>query len=215
MIKIMIPHHDGRSRHSFYGFPSKPKVCMALLSDQKIAVLTADGVNQNELGILRESMEKHGITIDIVAEKLPEVKAWTANDWGNRIKVDRLLKDVSAEDYSGIIIPGGAFHADELRGKARALEVIRQAFAAGKPVGAMGHGTQLLISAGIVRGMNVTGSPSLKGDVGYAGGTWAADGVIADNGLVTGKGEDEADRFAQAFEDHLRAGLVQRAPTII
>ena len=186
-----------------------------LLSDLRILILAEHGVNQAELGSTREKLERAGVKVVVASAQMPEVKAWARGTWGNRIKVDRKISEITADKYQGLLIPGGPLHADKLRGNDSATALVRQFFASGKTIGAVGHGVQVMISAGVLQGRQVTASESLKADIISAGGIWEDDTVIVDNGLVTCRCEDDVERFKDAFLEELRHGINQRTETII
>lgn len=186
-----------------------------LISDLTVLVLAEHGVNQPDLGSPREKLEKAGMKVLVVSPQFPEVKAWHLNDWGNRIKVDRRISEVTPEHFQGLLIPGGRLHADRLRGNENALSLIKHFFAAGKVIGTIGHGVQLLISAGIIGGRQVTASQSLRMDVSAAGGIWEDTDVAIDNGLVTCHCEENVEQFNDVFLEELRQGVNQRTETII
>ena len=188
---------------------------LMLISDLTIVVLAEHGVNQSDLGSPREKLEKAGIKVLVASKQFPEVKAWNLNDWGNRIKVDRKITDVAVENFQGLLIPGGRFHADRLRTDETAMALIKQFFASGKVIGSIGHGVQVLISAGIIGGRQVTASPSLRIDVSSAGAIWEDSDVAVDNGLVTCRCDENVEKFNEVFLQELRQGVSQRTETII
>jgi protease I len=188
---------------------------MTLLSDLKIAVIVEHGVNQYELAGPREALEKAGLKVEIISPHMPEVKAWTEDDWGIRIKVDKQIPMVSFEDYQGVLIPGGPLHSDELRMNSFVLDFIKQLFSSGKIVGAVSHGLQVLISANVIDGRQVTACSSLRADIRNAGGVWADQDVVSDNGLITCRCEEDIEKFNKVFLEELRQGVHQRTETII
>ena len=186
-----------------------------LLSDLKILILAEHGVSQTDLGSPREKLERAGVNVVVASAHLPEVKAWSQDNWGNRIKVDRNITSIAAEKYHGLLIPGGVLHADSLRSSESAIALVKQFSSSGKVIGAIGHGIQLLINAEVISGRQVAGSPSLRADVLSAGGIWEDKSVVTDNGLVTCRCEDDVEKFNDEFLNELRQGVNQRTETII
>ena len=85
-------------------------------------------------------------------------------------------------DYDLLIIPGGVKSLEKLRQEESALNFIREWDALGKTIGSICHGGQMLISAEIVDGREVSGYYSIKDDLVNAGGTFVdAEYVISDN----------------------------------
>jgi protease I len=189
---------------------------MTLLSDINVAIFADHGVSQTELAVSRESLERAGVKVFIISAQPIEVKAWHHENWGNRIKIDMTFGEVSPEKFHGVIVPGGPLHADRLRHSEEAVDLIRQFFSAGRNIGAIGHGVQVLISAEILKGRQVTGLSSLKTDLANAGAICEDDeGIVSDNGLITCRSEREIEKFCKIFLEKLRQGINQRTETII
>ena len=84
-----------------------------------------------------------------------------------------------------ILIPGGYECPDRLRMDQGVLDVVRDAFKAGKIIAAICHGPWVLISAGILSGRSCTGYPSIKDDLINAGAIYKAQPVVTDGNIVT------------------------------
>ena len=81
---------------------------------------------------------------------------------------DAPIDDMQARDFAGVVIPGG-FMPDKLRRDQHVLSLVRQFAEAGKLVAAICHGGWIPISAGVYRGVRVTGSLGIKDDLINAG----------------------------------------------
>jgi protease I len=184
---------------------------MAQLSDLKVAILTEHGFEQSELVSPREALEKAGVTVEIISPQHTEVKAWDNGDWGIRVKVDKLLDEAKAEDYDGLVLPGGVLNPDKLRMNSAAVEFVRRIYAAGKPIAAICHGPQTLINAGVIEGRELTSYPSVKADLINAGAKWIDREVVVDQGLVTSRSPDDLDAFNKKLLEELREGIHQRS----
>ncbi|MEZ6140346.1 MAG: DJ-1/PfpI family protein [Zavarzinella sp.] len=96
------------------------------------------------------------------------------------------LSDVSPSDYSVLVIPGG--HSPErLRLWEDAVDITRIFAQEGTPIVAIGHGVQLLISAGTLDGKLVTCSPALRDDVKLAGASYRDEDTVVDGVLITAR----------------------------
>ncbi len=186
-----------------------------MISDRRIAILAEDGVNQRQLTAIREGLEKGGVRTDLISCRKREVKGWEDRNWGIRFKIDSHLNALKPEDFDGVVIPGGPLHADHLRENAQSQLFIRQLFASGKIVAALGHGVQVLIDSEIVKGRKVTGSPSIMTDLKNAGALLQDQEVTSDNGLLTGRNEKTVSAFTTELIDALRMGLRQRTEAVI
>lgn len=94
---------------------------------------------------------------------------------------------VKTEDYEGLFITGGRA-PEYIRLNARVLEIVKEFFAANKPVAAICHGPQVLAAAGVLAGYKATAYPAVGPDVTLAGGEYAevpADQAVVDRNLVT------------------------------
>ena len=71
---------------------------------------------------------------------------------------------------------------------------------------AIGHGPQLLISAGALDGRAVTCAPGIRDDVRAAGAAYRDEAVVLDGNLLTGRGPDDLPAFCRQMMRLLRAG---------
>jgi PfpI family intracellular protease len=102
------------------------------------------------------------------------------------------------QDFDALVIPGG--HApDRMRLRHAMIDLAREAMTAGKPVAAIGHGPQLLISAGALRGRTLTCWPSIAIDVKNAGGLYVDKPVVEDGNLITSRKPDDVPMFSEAI----------------
>ena len=83
---------------------------------------------------------------------------------GVEVAVDKTLDEVKPDDYAILILPGGAAPA-LVRKEPKALEIARSTFARSKPVAAICHGLQILISAGLLQGRRATCYKSVAGEL--------------------------------------------------
>ena len=96
------------------------------------------------------------------------------------------------------MIPGG--HApDKMRMRHAMVDLARDAMEAGKPVAAICHGPQLLISANALRGRTLTCWPSIAIDVKNAGGLYVDKPVVEDGNLITSRKPDDVPVFSEAI----------------
>lgn len=109
--------------------------------------------------------------------------------------VDLSLDKAEPEEFDALVIPGGLLNPDALRSDEDALEFARHFFREGKPVAAICHGPQVLISADLVRGRTMTSWPAIKVDMRNAGAHWVDEEVVVDNGLITSRKPDDIPAF--------------------
>jgi protease I len=169
------------------------------LSGKKIAILSTDGFEQVELTEPKKALEEAGAKTEVISPHGGEIKGWKSTDWGDKVKVDRELKTVNADDYDALLLPGGVMNPDKLRMDPAAVSFVKKFFDAGKPVAAICHGPQLLIEAGVVKGRKLTSWPSLKTDLKNAGAEWTDQPVIVDRNLTTSRKPDDIPEFNRAM----------------
>lgn len=121
------------------------------------------------------------------------------------VAIDRYLGDAKASDYDAVVVPGGAWNPDSLRGNPSARAFVTEALEACKPLLAICHGPQLLISAKLLRGRKVTGFWSIQIDLENAGATVVDEPCVVDGNLITGRFPFDLPRCLGALEQQLVA----------
>lgn len=128
----------------------------------------------------------------------PEAGKTYAGKNGYPCKSDAAINDVSADQFDGIVVPGG-FMPDKLRRDPKVLQLVRDFDAAKKPVAAVCHGGWIPISAGVYKGVRVTGSPGIKDDLVNAGAIWEDAAVVVDGHHVSSRKPDDLPDFCRAI----------------
>ncbi len=170
------------------------------LRGRKIAFLTAnEGVEQAELTEPLKAVREAGAEAELLAPEAGQVQAFNHLDKGDTFDADRAVGDADANEYDGLVLPGGVANPDQLRGKPEALEFVREFFKAGKPVGVICHGPWTLIDAGVVEGRTLTSYPSLRTDLTNAGAKWVDEEVVTDEGLVSSRNPGDLDAFCSTI----------------
>ena len=118
------------------------------------------------------------------------------------------------KDFDALVIPGG--HApDKMRMRHAMVDLARDAMEAGKPVAAICHGPQLLISANALRGRTLTCWPSIAIDVKNAGGLYVDKPVVEDGNLITSRKPDDVPVFSEAIIRALHVASARPAADLI
>src|ERR671937_69936 len=125
---------------------------------------------------------------------------------GKSVHVDKTVEEVNADDYDGLVLPGGVMNPDKLRTDENAVRFLREFFEQGKPVGAICHGPWTLVEAGVVRDRTLTSWPSLQTDISNAGGKWVDEEVHVDQGLVTSRKPDDIPAFTKKLIEEFAEG---------
>ena len=128
----------------------------------------------------------------------PEAKQVYAGKNGYPCSSDIAISDVRDGEFDGLVVPGG-FMPDKLRRDTRVLEIVRQFDAAGKLIAAVCHGGWIPISAGVYRGVRVTGSLGIKDDLVNAGAIWEDKPVVIDRHFVSSRKPDDLPEFCRGI----------------
>ena len=153
-----------------------------------------EGFAARELLECRRLLTAEGATVVVVG---PSTKA----PYGDKTATESVFADVAAgaarvSDFDAIVIPGG--HApDRMRMRHAMLDLVTDALAASKPVAAICHGPQVLISANALRGRTVTCWPSIAVDVKNAGGLYVDRPAVRDGQIITARKGDDVPQFIE------------------
>jgi len=128
----------------------------------------------------------------------PEAAKKYAGKHGYPCQSDAAIRDMESADFQGVIIPGG-FSPDKLRRDPKVLDLVREFARDGKPVAAICHGGWIPISAGVYKGVKVTGSPGIKDDLVNAGAIWLDAPVVIDRHFVSSRKPDDLPAFCQGI----------------
>lgn len=172
------------------------------LQGKRIAILATTGVEKEELTSPHDAVIAEGAEVDLVSLEEGQFQSHDHLEPSDEFTADRAVGDASAEDYDGLILPGGVANPDFLRADEDAVAFVRAFARAGKPIAAICHGPWMLVEADLVRGRKVTSYPSIKTDVENAGGEWVDEEVAVDDGIVTSRRPDDLEAFnAKAIEE--------------
>ena len=151
---------------------------------KKILILTGDCAEDYEVKVPQQALAMLGYQVEVAApqKKAGDMLQLVVHDFtgldtyieltGHRIPVDIAAQDASASDYVGLVIPGGRA-PEYIRMHDEPIALVKAFFAAGKPVAAICHGTQLLAAAGVMNGRKTTSYPACAAECRLAGATCA------------------------------------------
>jgi len=176
------------------------------LQGKRIAFLATDGVEQVELTEPWKAVQKAGAEPVLVSPKNDEILGLKHIDKGDTFEVGMPASKAKADEFDGLVLPGGVVNADDLRTDPGAVRFVRAFFDAGKPVGVICHGPWILIEAGAAQGRTLTSWPSLQTDLGNAGATWVDEEVHVDNGLVSSRKPDDIPAFNAKIVEEFAEG---------
>ena len=176
---------------------------------KRVMILATNGFEQSELFDPKKNLEDAGIKTELVSLESGEIKAWDKDNWGKTITVDKTVDEVSnCEGYDALLLPGGQINPDLLRVNDRAVAIVREFNAAGKPIAAICHAPWMLIEAGLVGGKTLTSYHSIRTDMKNAGANVVDQEVAEDGNLITSRNPDDI----PAFSERLISRVMERVP---
>jgi protease I len=128
----------------------------------------------------------------------PEAKAKYTGKNGYPCQSDAAISEIDAASFDGLVVPGG-FMPDKLRREAKVLQIVRDFNDSQKLIAAICHGGWIPISAGVYRGVGVTGSPGIKDDLVNAGAIWEDKSVVVDRHFVSSRKPDDLPDFCRGI----------------
>jgi protease I len=177
------------------------------LKGKRIAFLATDMVEQVELTEPWKAVEQAGGKPELVSLEDGEIQGFDHYDKADRFAVDRTVEEARAEEYDGLVLPGGVGNPDTLRADENAVGFVRDFFQQGKPVAVICHGPWTLVEAGVVRGRKLTSYPSIQTDIRNAGGEWVDEEVVVDAGLVSSRKPDDLPAFCAKLVEEFAEGV--------
>src|SRR5213594_2206539 len=168
----------------------------APLQGKRVAILVEDDFEDRELTGPLEALRDAGATVTLVG---PTAGAEFKGKRGlAMVRSEAAAGAVRMKDFDALVIPGG-YAPDKMRMRHAMVDLARDAMEAGKPVAAICHGPQLLISADVLRGRTLTCWPSIAIDVKNAGGLYVDKPVVEDGNLITSRKPDDVPAFSEAI----------------
>ncbi len=153
-------------------------------------ILVADGFEDLSLYLPWYRLREEGVDVTLASPLMHAL----AGLRGYVIEPDCPIHAVNPDDFDLLLIPDGRA-PERLRQREEAVDVVRTFAQDGRMVAAMGHGPQVLISAGILDGKTLTCSPGIRDDVRMAGASYRDEATILDGVLLTGRGPDDLPEY--------------------
>ncbi len=133
----------------------------------------------------------------------------TGKSGKERTTAERWIDQVSAGDFDALLIPGG-YSPDHLRADRRMVDFTRAFFTNERPVFAICHGPQLLMTARVVRGRRMTAWITVQDDLSQVGADVVDEEVVVDRRLVTSRRPDDIPAFSREAVRMLESASVGR-----
>jgi protease I len=163
---------------------------------QAVAVLVEDGFDDQELTGIVDGLTTAGLEVVLVGPLAG--RTYTGRHGLATVTSHMAPGAARARTFAAIAIAGG-YAPDRIRMRHGLVDLVREAVAAGRPVAAMGHGAQVLISALVVSGRTMTCWPSIAVDITNAGGLYVDRPVVEDGSIITARKGDDLPQFVAAI----------------
>jgi protease I len=168
---------------------------------KKVAILLGQAFEDSEFKVPYDRLKAEGFEVDVISREAGEELK------GNKGKVTtratKSIADARPQDYDELLIPGG-YSPDKLRADERFVRFVREFDASKKPVAAVCHGPQLLITAGLVKGRTLTAWKTIQEDLRQIGANVKDEPVVRDGNWITSRQPDDLQQFSDAAVQALR-----------
>ena len=158
----------------------------------RIAAIVGPDFEDSEFRVPNDRYRQTGHEVVVVGLKKGETL--TGKKGKERVQVEVGIEDVRPDQFDALFIPGG-YSPDHLRGDERVIAFVQRF--RDKPIFAICHGPQLLISADMVRGRTMTAWKTIQVDLKHAGATAVDKEVVVDRNLVTSRKPEDIDAFVR------------------
>lgn len=161
---------------------------------KKILMITGKDYDDFEVLYPYYRLIEEEFTVDIASAETGEV----SGKYHFKINANLTFEEVDADDYDGLILPGGKA-PEKLRLIDKVCELVRKFDESEKPIAAICHGQQLLISANVLNGKTATCYPGIRDDLKNAGALYEDKCAVVCNNLVTSRRPEDLPHFMKAF----------------
>ncbi len=156
----------------------------------KALIISADNFEDTELLVPYYRLMEEGIHVDVASMKKGSIKG----KHGYEVQVDKALDEIEPGEYDILILPGGRA-PETVRKEKTAIETATHFFRKNKPVSAICHGPQTLITAGLLKGKHATCYKSVAGEMKESGALYEDWEVVVDGNLVTSRQTSDLPAF--------------------
>jgi protease I len=156
----------------------------------KALIISADNFEDTELLVPYYRLKEEGIYVDIASINKGRIKG----KHGYEVEVNKTLKEVKPDEYDILILPGGKA-PEAIRKEKEALDIARHFFEKNKPVAAICHGPQTLISANLLKGRLATCYRTVADELKASGALYEDKEVVVDGNLITSRQPSDLPSF--------------------
>lgn len=158
----------------------------------KALIISAENFEDTELLVPYYRLKEEGIEVDISSINKGKIKG----KHGYEVDANKSLKDINPDDYHILILPGGRA-PEAIRKEKEAMNIARHFFEKNKPVAAICHGPQILISAGLLKGRHATCYKTVSDELKASGAIYEDKEVVVDENLITSRQPSDLPAFVR------------------
>ena len=170
---------------------------------KRVAMVIAQNFEDSEAIDPKAHLESLGAEVTLIGLEPGTV----TGKKGATLAVDKTFGEVAIDQFDMLVIPGGGA-PENLRIHDEAVKFSKQFVESGKPVGAICHGAQLLISAKVLKGRQLTCVNKIRDDVINAGGIYSDVALVEDGNLITSRVPGDLPVFNDALARALAPAAV-------
>lgn len=170
---------------------------------KKILMFVDDQYEDLELWYPKIRLEEEGY--EVIIAGVTKGKIYTGKH-GYPCEAEASLDEIKAEDFDGLVIPGG-FAPDKLRRIPKVLQLTNRIHKEGKLVAHICHAGWIPISARIIKGFKCTSTPGIKDDLINAGAIWVNEPVVIDRNMISSRGPKDLHLFCKEIIKYLSAQI--------
>ena len=153
-----------------------------------IAILVADGFEEEQLTRAQKALLSAGRTPRLVGADGSLAHGWHEGAWGHHFMADEPLGDALSADFDALLVPGGEQGTASLRKSPHAKRLIRAFIDSDKPVALIGQAVVLLVEAEAAAGRTLTAAVTVRAELEQDGALPSDEAVVVDGRLITAAG---------------------------
>jgi protease I len=165
---------------------------------KRALIISGEGFEDSELLVPYYRLIEDGLKVD-VASPMKKFKGKHGYEMSASVSLD----EVKEGDYDVLVLPGGRAPS-KIRDDARVTGIARAFMEKGKPVAAICHGPQVLVSAGVIKGRKATCYRTVREELEGAGADYSDKEVVVDGNLVTSRQPGDLPAFMRELMKKLR-----------